>query len=90
LLKAVDAVLKQNKNPERIKFIEVITQALVEQKKVRVRYQPFGVDEFRNHTIHPHLIKPSIWSDYAQQSDREDRPIQNRSYRIGVPFRRDP
>ncbi len=63
LLKAVDEVLKQEKDPERIKIIEVLTQAWVEQKKVRVRYQPFGMDEFRNHVIHPYLIEPSIWSD---------------------------
>jgi len=63
LLKAADAVLKQEKDPERIKIIEILTQAWVEQKKVRVRYQPFGMDEFRNHVIHPYLIEPSIWSD---------------------------
>lgn len=63
LLKAADAVLKQEKDPERIKIIEILAQAWVEQRKVRVRYQPFGMDEFRNHVIHPYLIEPSIWSD---------------------------
>ncbi|MBI5965492.1 MAG: CRISPR-associated helicase Cas3' [Chloroflexi bacterium] len=63
LLKAADAVLKKEKDPERIKIIEILAQAWVEQKKVRVRYQPFGMDEFRNHVIHPYLIEPSIWSD---------------------------
>ncbi|MHB8778859.1 MAG: CRISPR-associated helicase Cas3', partial [Anaerolineales bacterium] len=63
LLKAADNVLKYEKDPERIKIIEILAQAWVEQKKVRVRYQPFGMDEFRNHVIHPYLIEPSIWSD---------------------------
>lgn len=63
LLKAADKVLKQEKDPERIKIIEILAQAWVEQRKVKVRYQPFGMDEFRNHVIHPYLIEPSIWSD---------------------------
>jgi CRISPR-associated endonuclease/helicase Cas3 len=63
LLKAADAVLKQEKDPERIKIIEILAQAWVEQRKVKVRYQPFGMDEFRNHVIYPYLIEPSIWSD---------------------------
>ncbi len=63
LLKAADNVLKYEKDPERIKIIEILAQAWVEQKKVRVRYQPYGLDEFRNHVIHPYLIEPSIWSD---------------------------
>ncbi len=63
LLKAADAVLKQEKDPERIRIIEILAQSWVEQRKVRVRYQPLGMDEFRNHVIHPYLIEPSIWSD---------------------------
>jgi len=63
LLKAADKVLKQEKDPERIKIIEILAQAWVEQRKIKVRYQPFGMDEFRNHVIHPYLIEPSIWSD---------------------------
>ncbi len=63
LLKAADAVLKQDKDPEKIKIIETIAQAWVEQRKVRVRYQPLGMDGYRNHVIHPYLIEPSIWSD---------------------------
>ncbi|MEW6403500.1 MAG: CRISPR-associated endonuclease Cas3'', partial [Chloroflexota bacterium] len=63
LLRAADTVLKQEKNPEKIKIIEALAQAWVEQRKVRVRYQPFGMDEYRNHVIHPYLIEPSIWSD---------------------------
>lgn len=35
----------------------------MEQRKVRVRYQPFGMDGYRNHVIHPYLIEPSLWSD---------------------------
>lgn len=63
LLKATNTAMKQEKNPEKIKIIEILTQAWIEQRKVRIRYQPFGMDEYRNHTIHPYLIEPSIWSD---------------------------
>ncbi|MBM3179736.1 MAG: CRISPR-associated helicase Cas3' [Chloroflexi bacterium] len=63
LLKAADAVLKQEKDPERIKIIETLAQAWVEQKKVRIEYQPFGMDGLTRHTISPYLIEPSIWSD---------------------------
>ena len=63
LLKAADAVLKQDKDPEKIKIIEILAQAWVEQKKVRIRYQRFGSENFVNHTISPYLIEPSIWSD---------------------------
>jgi CRISPR-associated endonuclease/helicase Cas3 len=76
LLKAADAVLNQERDPERIKIIEVLAQAWVEQKKVKIRYQPFGMDEFRNHLIHPYLIEPSIWSDsvyviaYSEMTER--------------------
>ncbi len=63
LLKAADAVLKQEKKPEQIKIIETLTQAWVEQRKVRIEYQAFGSDQFTRHTISPYLIEPSIWSD---------------------------
>src|SRR5215216_8199071 len=63
LLKAADAVLKQAKDPERIKIIETLAQAWVEQRKVRIRYQRLEGKDFINHTIHPYLIEPSIWSD---------------------------
>jgi len=63
LLKAADAVLKQEKDPERIKLLETLTQAWVEQKKVRIRYQRLEGKDFVNHVIHPYLIEPSIWSD---------------------------
>ncbi len=63
LLKAADALLKQDKAPEKVKVIETLAEAWVEQRKVRIRYQPLGLDEYRNHVIHPYLIEPSIWSD---------------------------
>ena len=63
LLKAADAVLKQEKDPEKIKIIETLTEAWVEQKKVRIRYQRLESKDFVNHVIHPYLIEPSIWSD---------------------------
>ena len=63
LLKAADAVLKQEKDTEKIKIIETLTQAWVEQRKVRIRYQRLESRDFVNHVIHPYLIEPSIWSD---------------------------
>ena len=56
-------VRKQEKDPERIRIIETLTQAWVEQKKVRIRYQRLEGKDFINHTIRPYLIEPSIWSD---------------------------
>jgi len=63
LLKAADAVMKQEKDPERIKILEVLAQAWVEQKKVRIRYQRLESRDFVNHVIRPYLIEPSIWTD---------------------------
>ncbi len=63
LLKTAEAMLKREKNPEKVKILEVLAQAWVEQKKVRIRYQRLESRDFVNHTIHPYLIEPSIWSD---------------------------
>ena len=51
LLKAADAVMKQEKDPERIKILEVLAQAWVEQKKVRIRYQRLESPDFVNYVI---------------------------------------
>ena len=85
LLKAADAVLKQEKDPERIKIIEILAQAWVEQKKVRIEYQPLGMDGLTRHTISPYLIEPSIWSDsvYAiALSDFNDKIVPFKIERI--------
>ena len=63
LLKAADAVMKQERDPERIKILEILAQAWVEQRKVRIRYQRLESREYVNHVIRPYLIEPSIWSD---------------------------
>lgn len=63
LLKAADRVLSHEKDPERVKIIEILAQAWVEQKKARIRYQRLESRDFVNHVIHPYLIEPSIWSD---------------------------
>ncbi len=63
LLKAAGVMSKQEKDLEKIKIIETVTQAWVEQKKVRIRYQRLESKDFVNHVIHPYLIEPSIWSD---------------------------
>ena len=63
LLKAADVLLKQEQDPERVKILEIIAQAWVEQKKVRVRYQGLKSTGITNHVVSPYLIEPSIWSD---------------------------
>ena len=63
LLKTTASTLNQVKDPTRIKIIEDLTQAWVEQCKLRVEYQAFGTDKSKKHTIYPYLIEPSIWSD---------------------------
>lgn len=85
LLKAADAVLKQEKDPERIKIIEILAQAWVEQKKVKIEYQPLGMDGVTRHTISIYLIEPSNWSDsvYAiALSDFNDRIVPFKIERI--------
>jgi len=85
LLKAADTVLKQEKDPERIKIIEILAQAWVEQRKVRIEYQPLGMDGLTRHTISIYLIEPSIWSDsiYAiALSDFNDKIVPFKTERI--------
>ncbi len=85
LLKAADMVLKQEKDPERIKIIETLTQAWVEQKKVRIEYQPLGTNGLTRHAISVYLIEPSIWSDsvYAiALSDFNDKIVPFKIERI--------
>ncbi|HEX9386324.1 MAG TPA: CRISPR-associated helicase Cas3' [Anaerolineales bacterium] len=89
LLKAADTVLKQEKDPERIKIIETLAQAWVEQKKVRIEYQPLGMDGLTRHTISIYLIEPSIWSDsvYAVAlSDFNDKIVPFKIERIKTAF----
>ncbi|MFN7037717.1 MAG: CRISPR-associated endonuclease Cas3'', partial [Bellilinea sp.] len=76
LLKTANRLLNQEKKPEKIKILETIAQAWVEQRKVRMEYQRLGHDEITRHTISPYLIEPSIWSDsiyVIAQSDFNDK-----------------
>jgi CRISPR-associated endonuclease/helicase Cas3 len=76
LLKSADRLLQQEKNPDKIKIIETIAQAWVEQRKVRIEYQALGSDGLTRHTINPYIIEPSIWSDsvyVVAKSDFNDR-----------------
>ncbi|GAB4427445.1 MAG: hypothetical protein Kow002_16460 [Anaerolineales bacterium] len=89
LLKAADAVLGQEDAPEKIKVLETLSQGWVEQRKVRIRYQPFGYDGFSNHVIHPYLIEPSIWSDsiYAiAYSEVREKIISFKVERVDTAF----
>lgn len=76
LLKSAERVTAQEKNPDKVKIIEIIAQAWVEQRKVRIEYQALGSDGLTRHTISPYLIEPSIWSDSVYviaQSDFNDQ-----------------
>lgn len=76
LLRSAERLMGQEKNPERIKIIETIAQAWVEQRKVRIEYQALGSDNLTRHTISPYIIEPSIWSDSVYviaQSDFNDQ-----------------
>ena len=63
LLKTADRLLQQEKDSERIKIIETVTQAWVDGKKVRIRYQGLKSAGITNHVISPYFIEPSVWSD---------------------------
>lgn len=63
LLKSAERLSAQEKNPEKVKIIETITQAWVEQRKARIEYQALGSDRLTRHDISPYIIEPSIWSD---------------------------
>lgn len=85
LLKSAEQLTKQEKNPEKIKIIETITQAWVEQRKVRIEYQALGNEGLTRHTINPYIIEPSIWSDSVYviaQSDFNDRVFAFKMDRI--------
>ncbi len=76
LLKTADRLLAQKKDAEKIKILETVTQAWVEQRKVRIEYQRLGHEGVTRHTINPYLIEPSIWSDSVYviaQSDFDDK-----------------
>lgn len=72
LLKAADRLLTQEKNPDKIKIIETVAQAWVEQRKVRIEYQALGSEGLTRHTISPYVIEPSIWSDSVYVIARSD------------------
>lgn len=75
LLKSAERLMGQEKNTEKIKIIETVTQAWVEQRKVKIEYQALGSEGLTRHTINPYIIEPSIWSDSVYviaQSDFND------------------
>jgi CRISPR-associated endonuclease/helicase Cas3 len=85
LLKSAERLMGQEKSPEKIKIIETVTQAWVEQRKVRIEYQALGNEDLTRHTINPYIIEPSIWSDSVYviaQSDFNDRVFAFKMDRI--------
>ncbi len=63
LLKTADRLLNQAKEPARVKTLETLAQAWVEQRKARIDYQGLHSRQVYEHIIRPYLIEPSIWSD---------------------------
>ncbi len=72
LLKSAGRLMKQDRDPEKIKIIETVTQAWVEQRKVRIEYQALVSEGLTRHTISPYIIEPSIWSDSVYVIARSD------------------
>ena len=72
LLKSAEGLMRQEKNPEKVKIIETITQAWVEQRKARIEYQALGREGLTRHTISPYIIEPSVWSDSVYVIARSD------------------
>lgn len=85
LFKSAEKLTGQEKSPEKIKIIETITQAWVEQRKVRIEYQPLIGEGITRHTISPYVIEPSIWSDSVYviaKSDFNDKIFSFKIERI--------
>lgn len=82
LLKSAERLMAQEKNPEKIKIIETITQAWVEQRKARIEYQALGSDNLTRHTINPYIIEPSIWSDSVYVIAKSDFNDQIFAFKI--------
>lgn len=82
LLKSAERLSSQEKNPEKIKIIETIAQAWVEQRKARIEYQALGSEGLTRHTISPYLIEPSIWSDSVYVIARSDFNDQIFAFKI--------
>lgn len=85
LLRSAERLMGQEKNPDKVKIIETLAQAWVEQRKVRIEYQALGNDSLTRHTISTYLIEPSIWSDSVYviaQSDFNDQTFAFKIERI--------
>jgi CRISPR-associated endonuclease/helicase Cas3 len=63
LLQLTTAVLKQQKQPQRLSILEQITMAWLRQKKARITYRALRARRPLIHTISPYLIEPALWSD---------------------------
>lgn len=85
LLRSAERLMGQEKNPDKVKIIETLAQAWVEQRKVRIEYQALGNDSLTRHTISTYLIEPSVWSDSVYviaQSDFNDQTFAFKIERI--------
>lgn len=63
LLRSADRLLTHEQAPDRIAMMERLAQGWVEQRKIKIEYQPPARDGITRHTLSPYLIEPSIWSD---------------------------
>ncbi len=82
LLKSAEHLMAQEKDPERIKIVETMAQAWVEQHKVRIEYQALSNEGIKRHTISPYIIEPSIWSDSVYVIARSDFDDKIYSFKI--------
>lgn len=65
LVSAAAGVLKQAAQPDRVEIIELIAQAWVEQRKIRLTHRALRAKRPMTYLVSPYLIEPSLWSDGA-------------------------
>jgi predicted DNA-binding transcriptional regulator YafY len=58
---AAASLLNQDMQSSRLKVLETITQAWVEQRCVRISYHSLNRSRPVFHTVEPYLIEPSLW-----------------------------
>lgn len=63
LVDAAQAILSQQARPERVAILDTITQAWVQNQKLRISYLSLRSNSPRTHVVSPYLIEPSLWSD---------------------------
>lgn len=73
LIRSASSVLKQTSSPERVRVLDQITIAWVEQRKAYIRYRSLSRGRLLDHALKPYLIEPSLWSESAYVIGHSDR-----------------